>query len=418
MNLKERGGVELSERQYYFYEFIPVIYEPTPERREEILQTFPVPELPSEEQYFTIDTEVKGNRVSTRVLLNEVTVQTTKTNKEYLKMTFSNNAGTIQAKMWDNEGAVARNLPLLETYPIFDIEGVVDEFRGFKSITVYQVEPVQEAIDPFSYLPYTKQNMTEFTVELFTYLDELAPSYRELAFTLMKRFWPMFSTSPAAKGYHHNYLGGLLKHTVGLMRFTRYLVKQEENPFQAAMKLIQIVEKAHKKDVWKNFTTEDTKEQLVWKDTIDHLYQMLTGMMESGDVEPNYDVLLTSILLHDIGKILEYDFAGKSYDAFEFLYPQAPSTSLQERKQKGIEMDDLGVMVGHIPYGALILTKMLEETKSKLSLEDIHLMTHCILCHHGLPEWGASVKPQTLEGYMIHFVDYLDSRYENTESIK
>lgn len=81
-------------------------------------------------------------------------------------------------------------------------------------------------------------------------------------------------------------------------------------------------------------------------------------------------------------------------------------------------MDQLGVMIGHIPYGILILTKMVEQEGTAFTIEDIHLMSHCILCHHGLPEWGASVKPQTIEGYLIHIVDYLDSRYENTETVK
>jgi len=82
-------------------------------------------------------------------------------------------------------------------------------------------------------------------------------------------------------------------------------------------------------------------------------------------------------------------------------------------------MDELGVMIGHIPYGVLILTKLIEKEAISLPLEEIHLISHCILCHHGLPEWGSAVRsPQTIEGYIIHIVDYLDSRYENTESIK
>jgi 3'-5' exoribonuclease len=76
-------------------------------------------------------------------------------------------------------------------------------------------------------------------------------------------------------------------------------------------------------------------------------------------------------------------------------------------------------MVGHIPYGVLILSKIIETEGININLEDIHQISHCILCHHGLPEWGACIRsPQTLEGYIIHIVDFLDSRYENTETIK
>lgn len=412
------GVIDMSEKQHYFYGLIPIEVEATPTEREQILRDFPVPVLPDEDQNFSLEQQEKGATVSIRVLLNDMNVQTTKTNNQFLKMTFSNNAGTIQAKMWDNQGAVERHLPLLENYSIFDIEGVVDEFRGFKSITIYRLEPCEEEINPFSFLPYTKQNMEDFTVELFTYLNELSTPYHELSIALMNRFWNEFSISPAAKGFHHNYLGGLLKHTIGLMRIARFVLKQEADPFQAVMKLIQIVEKAYKKELWSHLKNDGKGEKLVWKDTIDHLYQMLTGMMEHKEEQVNYDALLTSILLHDIGKILEYDFAGKGYTGFDFLYPTAIQTSLQGRKQTGITMDELGMMVGHIPYGALILTKIVEQEGIALPLEEIHLISHCILCHHGLPEWGASVRPQTMEGFIIHIVDYLDSRYENTEAVK
>lgn len=409
----------MTDTTNYFYDFIPIISDVMDEEREQILSQYKLPKLPSREQFFSLDNEEKGNSVMVRVLLNEVDVKTTKTNKQFLKMTFSNNAGSIQAKMWDNQGAVEKNKPILDSYSIFDIEGVVDEFRGFKSITVYQITPCEEEIDPFSYLPYTKQSIEDLTVELFSYLNELTSPYKEICMAAMNQFWEEFSISPAAKGYHHNYLGGLLKHTVGLMRFTRYILKQEENHYQAVLKLITVVEKAYKNELWANFQSDDSAKQVVWKDTVDHLYHMLTGMMEYKEEEPNYDALLTSVLFHDIGKLLEYDFAGKKYDAFQFLYPTATADSLINRKQSGISMDELGVMIGHIPYGVLILTKLIEKEDLEISLENIHLISHCILCHHGLPEWGAAVRnPQTVEGYIIHIVDYLDSRFENTEEVK
>jgi 3'-5' exoribonuclease len=410
----------MTEKPTYFYQFIQIDYTVTDLERDEILHRYPAPELPHGTEFFSLDELAKGDPVSARLLLNEAAVQTTKTNKQFLKMTFSNNKGTVQAKMWDNQGDVERNLPILEAYSVFDMEGVVDEFRGFKSVTVYRLEPSEESVNPFAYLPYTKQNLEELTVELFAYLYELKPAYKQLALRAMDEFWPAFATSPAAKGFHHNYLGGLLKHTVGLMRFARYIIKQEGDPFQAVMKLIQIVEKAHKQEIWDNFTSDADapKGKLVWKDTIDHLYHMLGGMMEYKEDELHADAVIISILFHDIGKILEYDFAGKSHDPFHFLYPNADRSELEARKQTGITMDPLGVQIGHIPYGVLILTKLVELEEAVLSLEEIHLISHCILCHHGLPEWGSPVRPQTIEGYIIHIADYLDSRYENTEVIK
>jgi len=410
----------LTDNTSYFYNFIPISYSVTAEQKDQILDSFPVPVLPDGETSFNIQEELQGNKVRERLLLNDFEVKLTKNGKQYLRLSFSNNIGMIQAKMWDNQGEIEQNLPYLEKFSVFDIEGTVDSFRGHKSITINQLRACEEQINPFSFLPYTQHNLEDLTTELFAYLYELPSPYQEISLAAMQHFWNDFRIAPAAKGYHHNYLGGLLKHTVGLMRFARYVTKFEDNHIQATIKLINVVEKAYKNELWTGFKQEQEHvTPIVWKDTIDHLYHMLQGMMQYKDTTPQHDLLITSILFHDIGKLLEYDHAGKSFEAFKFLYPTADMTNLQNRKQAGITMDPLGVMVGHIPYGVLLLTKIIESENITIGLEEIHEMTHCILCHHGLPEWGACVRqPQTVEGYLIHIVDYLDSRYENTEKIK
>lgn len=402
----------------YFYDFIPVKYNVSDSARNEILTEYPSPKLPSSGDFFNIQDMKKGSNVSVRLLLNDFKVHLTKHNKQFLRINFSNNLGIINAIIWDNQGEVERYKPLLEEFSIFYVEGTVSEFNRRKSITISKLTPHKEDINPFSLLPYTQQSLSELTVELFAYLGELESPFREISLAAMNHFWTQFRISPAAKGFHHNYLGGLLKHTVGLMRFARYILKFDENHFQAVIKLISVVEKAYKNELWDQFQSENNN-NLVWKDTIDHLYTMFQGMTQFKEVTPNYNIVITSILFHDIGKLLEYDHAGQTYEEFNFLFPTASNSSVNDRKQTGITMDELGVMVGHIPYGFLIFNKIIESEKTDISLEDIHQVSHCILCHHGLPEWGSCVRnPQTIEGYIIHIVDFLDSRYENTEEIK
>jgi len=412
----------MEKTKKYFYDFIPVQINITEEEQTNILKKFPAPVWAEGRNEFNIDKEVRGNDINVQLLLTEFTIEKTKTDKQYLKLKFSNSVGAINAKMWDNDGALERYTPLLGEYSLFQVSGKVEDYRGHKSITIHRMQPCNENIDPFSLIACTKQNIEELTVELFSYIMELTSPYKEIALAAMERFWDQFRIRPAAKGHHHNYLGGLLKHTVGLMRFARYIVKFEDNPFQAVFKLIHRVEKALKDELWADLQSDNpgsNSHSFTWKDTIDHLYSMFYGMAKHKGTVPNYDLLIVSILFHDIGKLLEYHHAGKTYEDFKFLFPTADHSSLENRKATGITMDELGVMVGHIPYGVLLLNKIIERENIKVTLEDIHHMHHCILCHHGLPEWGACVRnPQTIEGYLIHIVDFLDSRYENTEEIK
>ncbi|MGG1690807.1 hypothetical protein [Heyndrickxia ginsengihumi] len=167
--------------------------------------------------------------------------------------------------MWDNQGAVEINKPLLEDFSVFDDEARVEEYRGHKSLTINRLKPCEEDINPFDLLTYTKQSIEDLTVELFSYLHELESPFKEIALAAMRRFWDQFRIRPAAKGYRHNYLSGLLKHTVGLMRFARFILKFEDNHYQAIMKLINQIEKAHKKDIWAQLQSTVNPQQLVGK---------------------------------------------------------------------------------------------------------------------------------------------------------
>ncbi|BAM46856.1 hypothetical protein AXY_07240 [Amphibacillus xylanus NBRC 15112] len=382
-----------------------------------IQQRFPAPELPSGQNVFSIDDQTAGNQVKQRLLLNDYEVRLTRTNKNFLRLSFSNNAGMIQAKMWDNQGMINRVLPLLEEYSVFDVEAIVDDYNNQKSLTINRLTPVDEKINPFSLLPYTDEDYNHLTIELYSYLDQLDEPYSTLAKETLFLFWSDFSIAPAAKGHHHNYLGGLLKHTVGLMRIARYILNEQKGHIEAVITLINLVEKSYKKDLYLAYkNNEPLNYASTWNQTIDHLYTMTTGAMNFKDQSPDYNILIVSILFHDLGKILEYDHAGLSHKAFEVLFPTANRESLETRKQAGISMDPLGVMIGHIPYGFLLFSKLLEQFNISLDIDAVHQISHCILCHHGLPEWGSAVKqPQTIEGYLIHIVDYLDSRYENAK---
>lgn len=402
----------------YFFEHIPLQLELTEEEKNDILEAFPAPDLPSGQSSFVIDEQTAGDRVNERLLVNDYQERLTRTGKPYLVISFSNNAGMISAKMWDNQGAIKKVTPLLEKHAVFDVSGVVDEYNNVKSLTVNTLKQVEQEINPFSLLPYTDENFEHLILELITYLNQLDEPYSTLTKKTLQALWSDFSIAPAAKGFHHNYLGGLLKHTVGLMRIARYVISEEKGHIEALITLIQLVEKSYKQELYLAYKNNELNNYRTstWSETIDHLYKMTKGAMTLSDEKPNYNTLITAILFHDFGKILEYDHAGLSFKAFDLLFPTAKKESLESRNQGGISMDPLGVMIGHIPYGVMLLSKGLEKFTIEMDIESIHEISHAILCHHGLPEWGSAVKvPQTLEGYLIHIVDYLDSRYENVK---
>jgi 3'-5' exoribonuclease len=415
----ERGNKMNKE---YFYGLVPVNIDIEHDKRLQILSDYPAPDVNINDAVFCLDDEVHGNPLrNVLVIVNDFKVEKASNGNSFLKISFENNRGKISAKMWDNEGAVDFSVPLLEEYSVFEISGKVEEYKGFKSVTVSRLQPYKKNdLNPFHLLPCSEQNIEDLITELYTYIEQLEKPYREITIKAMKTFWKEFSIRPAAKGYHHNYLTGLLKHTVGLMRLAKYIVVDQPDPYQAIIRLIQTVEKAHKKELWDNLQSENPvhSRKLTWNETTDHIYSIFYHLIEFKEHRPNYSEIICSIFFHDLGKIIEYQHAGKGLDEFGYLFPTAELSSLEKRKPTGITMDDLGSLVGHIPLGMMLFNKLIEKENITIPIQDVFGVLHNISCHHGKLEWGSSTKPQTFEGHLIHLCDYLDSRYEQSEDIK
>jgi len=100
----------------------------------------------------------------------------------------------------------------------------------------------------------------------------------------------------------------------------------------------------------------------------------------------NTDLLIAGVLLHDIGKAIEYTTEG----AFDF--------------------SDDGRLVGHIVRAVTLV----ETAASGMAFpeDELRQLTHLIASHHGNLEWGSPVVPKTLEAVLLHQIDLLDSRMQ------
>ena len=95
----------------------------------------------------------------------------------------------------------------------------------------------------------------------------------------------------------------------------------------------------------------------------------------------NRDILITGALLHDIGKIKEYEYKA------------------------GIEITSEGNLLGHLVMGSM----MIEEAQKELNLDKVFIMhmEHMILSHHGKFEYGSPKLPGSLEALLLHNADNL-----------
>ncbi|MDR0832061.1 MAG: HD domain-containing protein [Bacillales bacterium] len=117
-----------------------------------------------------------------------------------------------------------------------------------------------------------------------------------------------------------------------------------------------------------------------------HTYSMLKLGYALKELYPilDIDLLASGIICHDI---------GKTYELSDGLL----TTYTTE-----------GSLLGHIS----IMASLIEKYADKLNIEgeEILLLRHMILAHHGKQEYGSPVTPATLEAEVLYLIDYTDSK--------
>lgn len=100
--------------------------------------------------------------------------------------------------------------------------------------------------------------------------------------------------------------------------------------------------------------------------------------------EVDRDLAIAGVLLHDVGKTIEYE-----------------GTLATKRSRRGL-------LQGHVVLGYQLVRKA--ALKSRLDSDRIERLEHIILSHQGEPEWGAAVYAATPEAVFVSMIDNLDAK--------
>lgn len=99
----------------------------------------------------------------------------------------------------------------------------------------------------------------------------------------------------------------------------------------------------------------------------------------------NQDLLIAGALLHDLGKVIE--LSG----------PIATKYTV------------VGSLIGHITLIDEQIVLAANELHFDLQSEDMIILRHTILSHHGQLEYGSPVRPNILEAEILHQIDEMDA---------
>ncbi|GKV57075.1 3'-5' exoribonuclease YhaM [Sporosarcina sp. NCCP-2222] len=119
---------------------------------------------------------------------------------------------------------------------------------------------------------------------------------------------------------------------------------------------------------------------------LDHVVSMLKLGKAIAELYPtlNKDLLYAGIILHDIGKVVE--LSG----------PIATQYTVE------------GNLLGHISIMVNEISKAADELG--IEGEEVTLLQHMVLSHHGKEEWGSPKRPMLKEAEMLHYIDNIDAK--------
>lgn len=277
-------------------------------------------------------TELQPNQIVTALfLVTFKDIRQKKTGEPYLSLTLSDRTGDLDAKMWDNVEEV------METFGRDDfvrVRGLAQIHQNRLQLTIQKLQKVEESTVEFAdFFPASRRDPQEMMAEARRIFEALGnPDLRALAMAFLDdaEIARLLRTAPAAKTMHHAYLGGLIEHMLSMC----------------------------------------------------HL-----ALMAGPHYGVDGDLLLTGVLLHDIGKIYEL-----SYD-----------------RSFGYTIE--GHLLGHM----VIALRMLDAKIRTLPEFPAHLrllLEHMILSHHGTLEFGSPKVPLFPEALLLHHLDNLDSKME------
>ena len=189
-------------------------------------------------------------------------------------------------------------------------------------------------VDKSDLLPSTTYDVTALWAQLLGFVESLTnPDLKRLLSAMLDdpALAQAYREAPAAKQLHHAWLGGLLEHVISLCTLADRVVPH---------------------------------------------YPLL-----------DRDLVLTGVILHDIGKVRELSW------------------------EIGFEYTIEGTLLGHIQMGAALTEKAIDSLPNfppKLKT----LVLHMILSHHGKLEFGSPKLPMIPEALVLNFLDDLDAKMQ------
>ena len=165
---------------------------------------------------------IVNQTISTTFLVKSKELRSKKTGGQFALLTLSDRTGDLVGQWWDN---FEDTIDTFDRDDIVFVRGLVNYYRNHLQISIHRMRLcLEHEIDLAHYFPTTRYDVEEMFAELMKIISNYSNPYlRQLLEDIFSnnQIAGKFKRAPAAKTMHHPYLGGLLEHTLSLVRLCR-----------------------------------------------------------------------------------------------------------------------------------------------------------------------------------------------------
>ena len=287
-----------------------------------------------------------GDLIEGFFMVEQVALYLSKDKNAWVSFILKDKTGRIHAKMWKEhliEGFDYESL----TGKVVSINAMVEVYNGEASLALHRVEEADAEnvkVADFMYC-LSDEERERYTKKLFEIIESVEDeSVKLLLNSIFKYFIKKLCALPAGKSLHHAYNGALLVHT------------------------LEVAEIA--------INTCD----------------MATNYAKAYSMPINRDLVVAGALLHDIGKVVEYE--------------SFPGCAITLR----------GSLVGHLVEGVKCINSFNGMLKERaVPTKTMNVLEHLILSSHGGE--GGGLKPSIKEAIIVKNADMMSAEVDAFDTV-
>jgi 3'-5' exoribonuclease len=167
----------------------------------------------------------EGDRTSELFLVKSSRLAETRAGKPYIQLSLMDKSGEISGPVWDRAEEL---FPYCAPGSFLRVQSVVQLYREQLQLKIDTLQPVSsEEVDLADFVPSCPKDRGDLARRMQKLVASIEnPFLCKLLNRFLKKepMWQRFQDSPAAKGIHHAYLGGLLEHSLSVAELSDKLV--------------------------------------------------------------------------------------------------------------------------------------------------------------------------------------------------